>query len=82
MAKKAPVTKHNITEDIRNVDPLDVSKRAISTQYEEEQEVKHKKHYKSTNVGPVLSMRARILAMSLFPNIYNKKSLEGMIGPE
>lgn len=81
---KTPVIPTNIKGDIRDIDYLEVNKRKISTQYEEEQKEKKfaKKHPKSDNVGPVASMRARILAMSLFPNIYNTRYVHSESGAE
>ena len=65
-AKKTPVIPVKLS-DVRETDEYEAEAQRIKDMYLD-------KPYKMKpgNVGPVHSLRERILSMSLFPNIFNK----------
>ena len=71
MPKEVPVKRINIGR-IREKDPLDREADKIRDEYLDAKSGGNKSHagYAGT-IGPADKLRAHILAMSLFPNVYN-----------
>jgi hypothetical protein len=69
--------------DIRETDEYEAEAQRIKDVYLEEK-AKPKKLSKKekANVGPVMSMREKILMLSLFPNVYNERMRMHETGPE
>lgn len=58
------------------------ARRLISLQHKQELEKKKFIQEHPENYGPVMRMREKILMLSLFPNIYNRKMMSTEYGAE
>lgn len=78
MPKKGTLlAKGDVKWDLELTDPLEAQKAEIHAIYK----TKYEKPVKPS-VGPAHSMREHILAMSLFPNVFNRKMVMTESGPE
>ena len=78
MPKKGTLlAKGDVKWDLELTEPDTIQKAKIHAIYSAKPEMPRK-----PNVGPVDDMRKHILAMSLFPNVFNKKMVMTESGPE
>ena len=73
---KTPVVPVKLT-DVREIDEYHAEAQKIKDVY-----LAKEPKVKPGNVGPYKTMRERILAMSLFPNVFNKHMVMTESGPE
>lgn len=67
------LAKGDVKWDLELADPIEANKAKIYAVYNTKRELPRK-----PLVGPVGSMRRQILALSLFPNIYNRSEGAGL----
>ena len=71
--KKGEVLRSNIRDDLMLTDPQEANKAKIRAEYLKEDP---SPSHPGEMVGPADKLRMRILSVSLFPNLFNKKFLE------
>ena len=71
--KKGEVIREHTREDLMLTDPQEARTAQIKAEYLKKDP---KPSHPGEMVGPVDKMRMKILSLSLFPNVFNKKFLD------